>query len=115
MTAYTMPFGKYRGAPLHDLPGEYLDWLLTLDLRERLWGAAHREADRRRAAGSGRTAADARVRPCPAPQVAEELIGAGLRTLAKRHHPDAGGTHDAMIAATSAADWLRAIVRGLAA
>ena len=89
--------------------------LLTLDLREPLRTAAHQEADRRRAAEWDRDTPGALVRPCPAPDVADELIGAGLRTLARRYHPDAGGSHDAMIAATAAADWWRAVVRGLAA
>ena len=26
-----MPFGKYRGLPLRDLPDDYIDWLHSLD------------------------------------------------------------------------------------
>ncbi len=34
-----MPFGKYRGLDLEDLPDEYLEWLLSIDLREKLRSA----------------------------------------------------------------------------
>ena len=35
-----MPFGKYKGSPLKDLPNEYLLWLGCLpDLRQPLLGA----------------------------------------------------------------------------
>jgi hypothetical protein len=30
--ATEMPFGKHKGRPLHDLPGEYLHWLAGREL-----------------------------------------------------------------------------------
>jgi hypothetical protein len=100
-----MPFGKYRSWPLPDLPADYLAWLCTLHLREPLRSAVADEVARRRADG-------------PDPRVVEDLIAAGQRALARRHHPDIGGTHDAMLAVRVAADWLyghAARLRGLAA
>ncbi len=28
-----VPFGRYRGTPLEDIPDDYLTWLLTIELR----------------------------------------------------------------------------------
>lgn len=47
-------------------------------------------------------------RQAPAPEVVDEIVGAGLRTLARRHHPDVGGDVEHMQALNHAADWLRA-------
>lgn len=107
-----MPFGKYRGEQLDELPLSYLAWLIDEcelrdgDLRDALWQEWRRRTS---------PPAPSPRRSCPVPKMAEELIGAGLRTLARRYHPDAGGTHDQMIAVSATADWLRAQVRGLSA
>src|SRR5687768_17402034 len=64
----TMPFGKYKGWPLDQVPDDYLEWLQTIDLRPRLLQAvmqeaAYREAmqeetpDRRRGHGTARPVA----------------------------------------------------------
>lgn len=46
--APVMPFGKYKGTPLEELPSEYLLWLGCLqDLRQPLLGAILREMGRR--------------------------------------------------------------------
>jgi uncharacterized protein (DUF3820 family) len=43
-----MPFGKYKGAPLDELPSEYLLWLGCLnDLRQPLLGQVLKEMARR--------------------------------------------------------------------
>jgi uncharacterized protein (DUF3820 family) len=31
-----MPFGKHKGTPVRDLPGDYLKWLSSIELREPL-------------------------------------------------------------------------------
>lgn len=113
-----MPFGKFRGWTVAELPDDYLTWLMGLDdLREPLASAIRREADHRRTARQWEREATARLTRCPSPQLADELIGIGLRTLTTRRHPDApGGSHDAMIELTATVDWLRSVVRrGLAA
>jgi hypothetical protein len=120
-----MPFGRYRDWLLEDLPRSYLAWLLTIDLREPLrsdvWEEAHRRGvdaqdGRRRHTDTDREPhIDGDHRYVPDVALVEELVGAGLKVLARRHHPDVGGNHDTMVAITAAADWLRAAVRSLAA
>jgi hypothetical protein len=104
-----MPFGRYKGRPLSALPADYLDWLATLpDLRPPLRAAVAAEQARR-----DETDARPSHGGCPHPTVANELISAGLRVLSKRHHPDVGGSHGAMLAVNAAAEWLRSVARGL--
>ena len=38
------------------------------------------------------------------------MIGAGVRSLARRAHPDAGGSHHAMSTVNQAADFLRTVL-----
>ena len=104
-----MPFGKYRGQPLSVLPDDYLAWLRTIELRQPLVSAVLDEVERRQGPQSGPRPPNRRG--CPAPEVALELVGAGLKRLASKHHPDAGGTHEAMIGVTAAAEWLRARIQ----
>lgn len=42
-----MPFGKFKGAALEDLPADYVVWLSQLELREPLRGAVVVELGRR--------------------------------------------------------------------
>jgi len=100
-----MPFGRHRGEPLDRLPADYVEWLLTIDLREPLRAHVAQEAARRRGERPSRSAPD--------PVIAGELVSAGLHVLARRHHPDTGGSHTAMTAVTAAADWLRGQIRSL--
>jgi hypothetical protein len=109
-----MPFGKHKGEPLAALPDGYLDWLVTIDLRPRLRAAVWNEIRRREDAAAGRAQGSSSL-TCPEPRVARELVGAGLRSLARRYHPDAGGSHEDMIRVTACADWLRGVIDGRAA
>jgi hypothetical protein len=105
-----MPFGRFAGVLVADLPEEYLLWLQNLpDLRPPLRAAVDAERRARIAARSLAIASD----PLPAeiaPMV-EEMIAAGYRTLAIRHHPDHGGATAAMQAVNLAMEWLRRQVR----
>lgn len=107
-----MPFGRHKGEPLSRLPDEYLDWLTTIDLRPRLHAGVYAEIRRRGGADFGRSAPGSALLACPEPAIARELVGAGLRNLARRYHPDAGGANKDMVRVTSAADWLRAVIEG---
>ena len=101
-----MPFGKQSGRLLSKLPREYLEWLCQQDfLREPLASRVRAEYDRRESSQADKIIIN--------PEIADELIGAGLRVLAKKHHPDACGDHEKMVAINAAADWLRNQARAL--
>ena len=102
-----MPFGRFRNMPLTALSDGYLHWLASLPtLRPPLRGAVLAEIARR--------AADILVGTLPPPihKVIEELVGAGLRALARKHHPDVGGDTKKMQEINSAAEWLRRAAGG---
>jgi len=44
-------------------------------------------------------------------KLVEEIASAGVRSLARIYHPDAGGDHDKMVTINNAANWLRATAR----
>jgi hypothetical protein len=103
-TPHTLPFGRYRGRPLTELPSDYVEWALALDhLREPLKSRLRAEVQRPGRAMKVGTADRARV--------AKALIMAGIHALAQHHHPDVGGEHDMTVRITVAADWRQA--RGL--
>jgi hypothetical protein len=106
----TMPFGKYAGWELEEIPADYLTWLLTIELkpwlreavadecerradeRERRW----EEHERRREERERRTAPPPPVGPVicfPLEEVPliRRVFDAGFRSLVKKLHPDAGG------------------------
>jgi len=108
-----IPFGKFRGLLVENLPDWYISWLADLpDLRDPLLSAVEQECERRFAE---RDSSDSGAKECPAAEFAEELIGAGVRTLARRYHPDVGGTNEEMQNVNAAAAWLRSQVRRLSA
>ncbi len=101
-----IPFGKHKGFSLCDLPEDYLNWLLTIEIREPLRSAIRAEADARRLNAEARDYSSA-----PYVAVVDELVSAGFKSLAKRLHPDVGGTHEKMIEITHAAEWVKSQVR----
>lgn len=108
-TAHCMPFGRYRGTPVRDLPDAYLEWLLALDdLREPIRSAVLAE-HRRRAT----TTRDTRRPGALDHEIAERLIAAGYRRLAREMHPDAGGDPARFRALSETRDaLLRELTRG---
>jgi hypothetical protein len=88
-----MPFGKFQGVPVADLPYTYLQWLYDLgdELREPLRTAVHREWRRR----FDRDYAEPEEEDGEA-DLFRELIEAGYKALALKFHPDRGGTIEAM-------------------
>lgn len=91
-----MPFGKYQGIPLHQLDGDYFEWLCGLNtLRSPLHEAVMAEKERRESAKT------------LDPKVALEIVTAGFRALAKEKHPDLGGGHVAMQKLNAAHCWLK--------
>ena len=99
-----LPFGKYKGTPLHQLPADYFAWLCSLELRDQKLRLAIEDERHRRIfleehPGSVN------------PRLVDEIVGAGLRSLAKKFHPDHGGSHEQMQMINVAADWLRSQAR----
>jgi hypothetical protein len=112
-----LQFGKYRGLDLEDVPLGYLGWLLEEGkIDAPLRRAVRSEIGNR--IGSPLDGRSAAPRALPlTPEVAataDDLIALGYRQLALRHHPDRGGDHHLMIAATSARDWLTSVLEASA-
>ena len=115
MTAATMPFGRYRGMPLKDVPLGYLRWLLDeVDLREPLLTGVERECRRR-----SRPRHDRRRTAAPTPPAAlsaelrataVEIVTTGFRALALRRHPDVGGSHENMLDLQEAREALERLI-----
>ena len=103
-----MPFGKHKGLELCDVPDNYLDWLLSIDLRPRLRRQVESEVQARRF--SGRSVDEPEDEPDEEEESSSDLQGlirAWHRELVMKYHPDRGGCHEAMIAINDACERLR--------
>ena len=114
-----MPFGKHRGQALSDLPDEYLEWLLGIELRNPVFEAVGAEFSRR--AGGRRPASSGQaptlsiaIKTWEVPQM-RDLVERGYHSLAKSHHPDAGGATDTMQQINCLADSLKSQLGALEA
>ena len=105
-----MPFGKYRGTRLCDLPSDYFNWLLELDdLREPLRSQVESEARSRWGSRDRESAPNPPLAPGPVDgDVAARIVEAGRRALATKHHPDIGGDDATMTRINATADRLLA-------
>jgi hypothetical protein len=95
-----MPFGKHRGLEIGEIPGSYLEWLLTIDLRPHLRRAVERELVARSHHGYGRDYGPPREPHSSQPAgvavsvtrddvgLLKELFESGYRQMALRYHPD---------------------------
>lgn len=88
-----IPFGKYRGRELSDVPENYLCWIIDNFERESWRQVAANELRRRALRAS---------EPPPSRAlgvidgITRELIEAGFKVLAKKFHPDCGGSKEKM-------------------
>jgi len=99
----TLPFGKYKGLDIQDVPVKYLSWLVTSS-RDTIRMAATELERRGLKVPSLRLKRDA--------SWAEKIIDVGHRELAKRHHPDIpGGNTSDMQSINAAAEMLREKIR----
>ncbi len=105
-----MPFGRFRGWPLGELPDSYIVWLIALpDLRPPLAGAIRREAEARGLLTPVATEAGPALRFASADAgLVREVLDAGYRQVARRMHPDAGGDAERMRHLNVLAESLRA-------
>jgi hypothetical protein len=87
-----MPFGKYRGQELAQVPDDYLLWLLAEgDPAPTLRLAAKRELDRRDATAGANGAG-------PATGSVRAVVREWFHRQELRHHPDRGVSREAMAA-----------------
>jgi len=111
----TMPWGRYRGYRLQDLPDSYLSRLLDFDLREPLRSAVEREIECRfydAPRGPEQPEPTAPGRNClelhrGQLSLARRVFDAGYRALALTAHPDVGGDAAEMRALNALAESVR--------
>ena len=102
-----IPFGKFKGYSIEDIPDDYFAWLQTIELRDPLRAAICAEAKARQF----KDESDNYNGNAPRIAVVDQLVSAGLRSLARKHHPDVGGIHERMVEIISAADWVKSQAR----
>ena len=114
----TMPFGKHSGDRIENLPSDYLRWLHdATDLKGRLREAVADEYNHRFRTHSAppRKAIEATTLSIDRAHVSmvREIVEAGYKATARRHHPDAGGEHGMMQLLNAAAASLRSQLTAL--
>jgi hypothetical protein len=104
-----LPFGRFKGQYVADLPDHYLAWIATQDwVKDPLRAAIIEEYESRACQHSN----NQRYLLLPSAAVAAEcIIESGYRQQARKLHPDVGGDHERMLALNSAVDWLRSLIR----
>ena len=109
-----MPFGKFKGLRLGEIPTSYLEWLSTIDLHDDLRRAVEAELIVRQAFFGEEPGDQLSTIPPPELQPAlREIVKSGYRAAARRHHPDVGGCDEDMAALHEAFRWLeRSILQG---
>lgn len=95
--AKILGFGKYAGLDLTEIPQDYLDWLI--DSRRKDLAEYEAESQRRE------TLAQAKL------SLADQIVQAGYRELAKRFHPDAGGSAQEFTQLKGAHEQLKVVLK----
>lgn len=120
-----MPFGKHKGEDIADVPDDYLEWVLeNVDITsDALADAIEAKLNGTyvRPGGQQRRRATSPPPPPPPPPSAgsagahtggalvsmEQVIRAWHRMMAKKYHPDRGGTHEQMLIVNEGAELLQ--------
>jgi hypothetical protein len=102
-----MPWGKYRGRSIADVPTAYLAWCLDAsNITEPYRSAIRLELAARLRCVPPRPAGPSV--PADLCRAVRVLIEAGYRTLALKTHPDRGGDVKLMQQVNGAREWARA-------
>lgn len=103
-----MPFGKYKGTPISELPDWYLTWALEhlTEISGELWIALKREWDARQRGSSTDMPSPSSVPDGVSLEIASQIISEGRRALTRRHHPDIGGDPSVMLSVNVTYDFL---------
>jgi uncharacterized protein (DUF3820 family) len=95
--SFVFKFGKHAGCYIEDVPLDYLEWMR--DKNAEMNGLIDAELRRRELLAQDQM-----------PMV-EKLIHEGYRALARKLHPDAGGSEEAFKALQAAYEQLRTAVK----
>jgi hypothetical protein len=106
-----MPWGKFEGMPFSEIESGYLVWVIEScdHVKPELLDAITDEL-RSRFGSSPPSLPRGAPKPCPDADLALDIVSAGLKTLARKHHPDSGGDTATMQRLNRVADWLKASV-----
>jgi hypothetical protein len=96
-----MPFGKYRGRPIADIPIGYLKWLLTISVLPDPQYAVENELSAR---GAG-------AQKKPPKELTKAVVSTWYRRLSMRFHPDHGGSKVAMQVVNEARELLEEMIQ----
>lgn len=99
-----MPFGKYKGNEIEDIPDNYLYWLMSINLGGALRIAVERELDKRE---NKVFEYDIFEIPNEIFPFVKEIIDKGFQSAAMIHHPDHGGELENMKKLNKARYWLK--------
>ena len=92
----SLGFGKYAGMDLRDVPQEYLEWLIQM--RKKDLAEYQGELERRELVESASIT------------MVERVVQEGFRSLAKKFHPDAGGSDAEFVELKAAHEQLKMVL-----
>jgi hypothetical protein len=89
-----MPFGKYKGMPLGEIPRDYLSWCVSTvhDLDFALEEAMYWELRRRPPGDPGIPSSGREIQPVVAKL--EDRLKSWYRQTTLKYHPDRGGSNE---------------------
>jgi hypothetical protein len=107
-----LPFGKYKGRRLEDVPTGYLVWVVNhVDrLDPYLRRAIEHELDDRNPAEAGANSNERHAGDGSLPAAWSGIITTWYRQLVRDYHPDRGGSVEVMAALNEANDRLRKLL-----
>lgn len=96
----SLQFGKFAGMDIQDVPRDYLEWLI---------GTRRKDIDTYESEIARREMVET-----ASLSLVEQIAQEGYRQLAKRAHPDTGGSQAQFLALQGAFEQLKAILREVA-